>query len=87
MDKSERTAFPELNDEDLRRYKRLSDLLRNFEIVAVYHFMNKPPSARKKFVRQREKHVAEGYERLMPKSLDGRINCGPLCPGVRDCGL
>ena len=75
--------FPELDHRDLALYMELSEALRNFELVTVYNFRGMTPEARAEFVPNLIKHLNKGYKKM--RSIDGKIDCGPLCPGTRSC--
>ena len=76
--------FPDLDHRDLALYAELSEALRNFEFVAAYNFRGMTPEARAEFVPAIIKHLNKVYKKVFP-SFDGKVDCGPLCPGVRSC--
>lgn len=93
----EHRPFDPLDEEDLRRYQQLSDLLRVFDMTVIYNFYLADKRQRERLVTEMRKfiegdadegavyHKKGGYD-LLNDILRDLYAC-PLCPGARICTL
>lgn len=93
----EHRPFDQLDQDDLRLYQQLSDLLRVFDVTVIYNFYAAGKEQRerlvtgmKKFIEGDEKagapyHDKGGYDLL--NEILGDLYVCPLCPGERICTM